>query len=73
MKKFWVRVLTDANHSLPENAKCVAVYGTLKDAEEYAYTYMCNHDFGVNLVTIRDENLEFLKEYEVAFKFWFLK
>lgn len=65
MKKFWVRVLTDAKHKLPEDAECVAVYGTLEDAEEYAYTYMCNHYFGVNLVTIRDENLDFVKEYEV--------
>lgn len=65
MKKFWVNVLTDARHKLPEDATCVAVYGTIEDAEEYAYNYMCNHYFGINLVKIFDDQMNLLKEFEV--------
>lgn len=65
MKKFWVNVLTDARNKFPHDAECVAVYGTLKDAEDYAYTYMCNHYFGFNLVKIFDEQMNLIKEYEV--------
>jgi hypothetical protein len=65
MTKFWVNV-RDAKRDFPHDATCTAVYGTLQDAENYAYDYMCNHWGGcLNHVTIMDENQNIIEEYDV--------
>ena len=63
MKKFWVR--TVGKRELPDQARVVAVYGTIDDAREYAYDYM-QKPYGVTLVSIRDaQTMDTLEEYEI--------
>lgn len=65
MKKFWVNV-QDAKRGFPHDGATVAVYGTIEDAENYAYDYMCNHWSGCfNHVRIFDKQMNLLKEYDV--------
>ena len=65
MKKFWVNV-QDIKRGLPHEGATVAVYGSLKDAEDYAYEYMCDHWSGCfNFVRIFDEKMNLLEEFEV--------
>ena len=66
MAKFWVNVR--GKHEFPHDGRSVAVYGSLRDAEIYAYDHEC-YSHRINHVTIMQEmpdySLEIIKEYEV--------
>lgn len=60
MKKFWVRA--NAKHNFPHDATCTAVYGTIKDARAFAYTYM--ECIGITVVQIFDDKMNELETFE---------
>lgn len=54
--KFWINI-KDVRHPSRNDDTCVAFYGTLDGAKEYAYDHMACHYSGFsNTVTIYDEN-----------------
>ena len=59
MSKFWIEVKHTSKACAP-STKCVATYGTIEDALNYAWDYMI-YDFGRNEVTIYNANMEFVR------------
>ena len=62
--KLWVNVETKRMRQLGQTSTFTVVYGTVRDAEVYAFDRMCS-PYQTNYVTICDENFEIVKEYEV--------
>ena len=63
MKKFWVR--TVGKRELPDQARVIAVYGTIEDARAFAFDCM-ERPCDITLVSIRDaQTMDILEEYEI--------
>lgn len=54
MKRLWINVR--AKNEFPHDGKCVAYYGSMKEALGYAYDYLCS-PYKTCIVSVFDDEM----------------